>query len=129
MPTVKAANYTGKQVEEMREEYEKAGSQETRDAVVKSIADKFGKSPRSIVAKMSREGFYIAKVVVSKVTGEKPMSKSDLVVKLRDVSGLVMVSGEKLNKTDIQDLIEAFTVSEDAEVEMVEAGEIEAAQA
>jgi HD superfamily phosphodiesterase len=121
MATSKTVNYTPEQVATMREAYEKAKDEKSRDSVVMKMAEKFGKSKRSIVSKMSREGFYIAKTPVSKVTGEKPAKKEDLAVQLREVSGLPMVSAEKLNKTDLQDLISHF--KEVAEV----AKEIEAA--
>ena len=110
MPTTKAQNYTPVQVQEMREQYEQADTQDTRAAVVASVAADFGKSTRSIISKMSREGFYIPKEVVSKVTGGKPAKKEDLAVTLREISGLPMVSAEKLNKTDIQDLNKHFVM-------------------
>jgi len=120
MPTV---NYTKDQVSTMREQYEGAKDEQGRSAVVDKIAAKFQKSRRSIVAKMSREGFYIAKKVISKVTGEKPQKKEALAVTLREVSGLAMVSAEKMNKTDLQDLIRHFNSVNEAEAEPVEATE------
>jgi len=105
MATVKAQNYSPEQVQTMKADYTKATDAETREAVVLHLAETFGKSKRSIVSKMSREGYYIAKKVISKVTGETPAKKDALAVQLREVSGLPMVSAEKLNKTDIQDLI------------------------
>ena len=109
MSTQKAANYTPAQVVEMKESYTGADDNaEARNAVVIAIAEKFGKTTRSIISKMSREGFYIKKTVVSKVTGEKPANKETLAIELRAVSGLPMVSAEKMNKTDIVDLITHF---------------------
>ena len=49
-----------------------------------------------------------AKETKSKVTGEKPMTKEELAIKLVAVSGLPLVSAEKLNKTDLVALIKAF---------------------
>ena len=121
MPTTKAANYTPEQVQTMREEYTAADSVETRETVVNEIAERFGKSKRSIISKMSREGFYIKKTAVSKVTGEKPAKKEELAVELRSVSGLPMVSAEKLNKTDIQDLIEHFKMYNEVPAEFADA--------
>jgi len=116
--TTKTANYTEKQVETMREEYSAADTVETRAAVVADIAERFKKSTRSIISKMSREGFYVKKVAVSKVTGEKAAKKEDLAVTLRAVSGLAMVSAEKMNKTDLVDLINHFEkLSEIVEIE------------
>ena len=125
MPTTKNVNYTPEQVQEMREQYTEATTQETREAVVNAVAEKFGKSKRSIVSKMSREGFYVAKATVSKVTGEKPAKKEDLAVVLRKVSGLPMVSAEKLNKTDMQDLIEHFKMYNQVPAEFAEETESE----
>ena len=113
----KVQNYTDVQVSEMQAEYEKATNADERMTVVNEIAKRFKKTPRSIISKMSREGFYIKKVVVSKVTGEKPANKETLAEDLRFVSGLPMVSAEKLNKTDIQDLISHFKALNEAEVE------------
>lgn len=106
--STKNVNYTPEQVQTMREAYESATDETSRETVVLALAEQFGKSKRSIVSKMSREGFYVAKVQVSKVTGEKPAKKEELAVELRKVSGLPMVSAEKLNKTDLQDLINYF---------------------
>jgi len=108
MSNSKAANYTEQQVETMHDEYTAAETADQRAAVVADIAERFQKSTRSIISKMSREGFYIKKVAVSKVTGEKAAKKEDLAVQLRAVSGLVMVSAEKMNKTDLVDLITHF---------------------
>lgn len=120
MSVTKAQNYSPEQVQEMREAYTEATTQETRDAVVLAVAERFGKSKRSIVSKMSREGFYVAKATVSKVTGEKPAKKDDLAVILRKVSGLPMVSAEKMNKTDIQDLITHFKEVNEVPAEFAE---------
>lgn len=110
MPNVKKVNYTDEQVSEMRVAYDEADTFESREEVVQKIAEKFKKSKRSIIAKMSREGFYIKKEVVSKVTGAKPAKKEDLAIELRKVSLLPLVSAEKLTKTDILDLINFFNL-------------------
>lgn len=120
MTTTKTVNYTNEQVSAMRKEYESAKTQEAREAVVSALATQFKKSKRSIISKMSREGFYKPKQTVSKVTGEKPAKKDDLANTLRFVSGLPMVSAEKLNKTDIQDLITHFEKLNGLDSEMVE---------
>ena len=108
MTKEKTVNYTDSMVETMRAQYEAAENENERGAVVDSIAASFGKSRRSIVSKMSREGFYIAKKVVSKVTGEAATKKDVLAAQLSEVSGVDLVSAEKLNKTDLRDLIAAF---------------------
>ena len=124
MSKVKSVNYTPEQVQEMRADYTAAKNADEREAVVVAIAEKFGKSKRSIISKMSREEFYIAKVAVSKVTGAKPAKKDELANTLRFVSGLPMVSAEKLNKTDLQDLISHFESLEEI-TQAVEVGEVQ----
>lgn len=108
MPTTKAANYSEEQMTTMEQEYTAATNAEERAAVVASIAERFKKSPRSIISKMSREGFYIKKVAVSTVTGGKAAKKDVMAQELVDVSGLALVSAEKLNKTDLALLITHF---------------------
>ena len=110
MPQAKTVNYTDEQVSTMRKAYEGAEDANSRAAVVAEMASNFGKSTRSVISKMSREGFYIKKAAVSTVTGEKAAKKDELAITLRGVSGLPMVSAEKLNKTDIQDLINFFNL-------------------
>jgi len=117
MSKAKAANYSVEQVATMQEAYEAATDADTRMTVVNEMAEQFGKSPRSIISKMSREGFYIKKAAVSKVTGEKPAKKDVLAVQLRESSGLALVSAEKLNKTDLQDLIGHFNALNESEVQ------------
>jgi hypothetical protein len=63
----KVVNYTPEQTAQMVEAY-KAG------VTVEQIANGMGKTVRSVVAKLSREGVYRKKEYVTK-TGEKPASK------------------------------------------------------
>ncbi len=58
-------NYTDEMVAEMHSLYEANPTRETVDI----LASKFGKSVRSIIAKLSREGIYVAQPRVTK-TGE-----------------------------------------------------------
>lgn len=68
--TVKAVNYTTEQAAEMVSEYLANPSQVT----VEKIAAAMGKTVRSVVAKLSREKVYVAKVYATK-TGEKVVKK------------------------------------------------------
>lgn len=122
MPITK--NYSDEQVQEMKAAYVAAENAEEREAVVVAIAEKFGKSKRSIISKMSREEYYIKKVAVSKVTGATPAKKSELANTLVFVSGLPLVSAEKLNKTDLQALIGHFEGLQEI-TEAVEVPEVE----
>ena len=62
--TTKTVNYTPEQTEKAKAEYLAGTSTE-------KIAEMLGKTTKSIVAKLTREGVYKAKTYVSK-TGEKP---------------------------------------------------------
>lgn len=63
----KVANYTPEQTLKMVTDYQSG-------VTVESIAESLGKTVRSVVAKLSREGVYKKKEYVSK-TGEKPVKK------------------------------------------------------
>ena len=107
--TTKPANYTAEQTAEMLTAYVAAPTQET----VAALAEKLGKTTRSVIAKLSREGVYKAKEYVGK-TGEKPVKKDDLADKLAAMVGLneaETTSLEKVNKTALVKLLamaEAF---------------------
>lgn len=122
----KTENYTTEMVTEMVAVYTAApeGQSEAdvaaRDGVVANLAEKFGKSPKSIRAKLSRENVYIPKETKSKVTGAKPASKVDLAEKLAAVSGIELNTDSvaKMNKVDIVKLIDAFELTEDEAAEV-----------
>lgn len=67
MAKEKVVNYTPEMALAMVVDYQSG-------VTVEAIAEKLGKSVRSVVAKLSREGVYKAKEYVSK-TGEKPVKK------------------------------------------------------
>jgi transcriptional antiterminator len=77
--------YTHEMVEEMRVLYLAEDTQEGRDALIKELSEKYNKPTKSIIAKLSKmldeEGnrLYKAKQTVSKLTGEKPETKEQLV--------------------------------------------------
>ena len=88
--TVKPVNYTQEQTAQLVEAY-KAGT------TVEQIAQDLGKSTRSIVAKLSREGVYQPK---TKSKGETRVKKAELVDRLAalcDVAPEVFESLEKAN--------------------------------
>lgn len=74
----KAVTYTAEQTAEIVQSY-KAG--ETAEA----IAQRIGKSVRSVIAKLSREGVYVAK---SKAAGTGRVTKANLVSKLEALTGV-----------------------------------------
>ena len=102
----KTVNYTPEQTETLKSEY-------LAGATVESIAIAMGKSVRSVVAKLSREGVYTPKQYVSK-TGEKPVKKDTVA----DSIGLVLNMTEsevesltKANKTALNKIFAALANS------------------
>jgi hypothetical protein len=118
----KAPNYTVEQETVMSEMYTavRGESEAKRAEIVAEIAAMFNKSPASVRAKLSRMQIYIPKVAVSKVTGGEAAKKDELAAKLVKVSGLNLISAEKLNKTDLVALIAFAEVAQDAAQEAAE---------
>jgi len=93
----KTVNYTPEQTVEMLAAYTAAPTAET----VTALAEKLGKTTRSIIAKLSREGVYKKKEYTTK-KGEKPVKKDNLANQLGAICGLSEAevdSLEKANKT------------------------------
>jgi hypothetical protein len=86
--TAKVQNYTAEQTAEVVFAY-KAGE------TVEAIATKVGKSVRSIVAKLSREGVYVAK---AKATAGERVTKADLIEKIAGKLGVEASKLESLEK-------------------------------
>lgn len=78
----KTVNYTPEMTAELVEAYKASPN----EATVKAFAEKFGKTVKSVVAKLSREGVYVRKEYVNK-RGEKPVAKSALVARLAALTG------------------------------------------
>jgi hypothetical protein len=75
---------------------------------VETIAESLGKSVRSIIAKLSREGVYKKKEYVTK-TGESVISKEELADKIGVLCGLSegeIDSLTKANKTALQKVLQ-----------------------
>jgi hypothetical protein len=108
----KTVNYTPEMTARAVELYTSVadGTETERAEMVKRIANELNKTDRSVRSKLSREGVYIAKKPVSKVTGEAPAKKIELAERLRVVSGANIDTENvaKMNKLDISALIEAF---------------------
>lgn len=98
MATEKTVNYTPEQTAFMLAQYVPTATEAERKAQVESFAAKFGKSARSIVAKLSREGVYVAKTYVTK-TGEKSVKKDEHA----DAIGAVL----KMTEPEIESLTKA----------------------
>tara|TARA_B100000424_G_scaffold179974_1_gene139172 strand:- start:17 stop:433 length:417 start_codon:yes stop_codon:yes gene_type:complete len=99
-----AKNYTDEMVSTMTEQYSANPTRETVDA----LAEQFGKTTRSIIAKLSREGVYVAQPRTTK-TGEPVISKSELVAQISEHFGVEMPTLVKAGKQDLQRLVEAIS--------------------
>jgi hypothetical protein len=92
----KVQNYSAETVEKMVFDY-KAG------VAVEQIAQEIGKSVRSVVAKLSREGVYVAKKSAAKADGK--VTKADLIAKIAakfEVEAEVLASLEKATKEALE---------------------------
>lgn len=108
----KTVNYTDEQTTELVAAFNavRDQSREVRDAVVNEFATKWGKTARSIVAKLSREKVYVAKVYVTK-TGEAVQKKdewADAIAKV--VPTLTEAETESLTKANRTALAKIFAV-------------------
>jgi flavoprotein len=90
--TSKAVNYTPEQTLNLLAAYAAGTSVET-------LAAELGKTVRSVVAKLSREGVYQKKTYVSK-TGEAVVKKDALADKMAEVFGLTEAEADSLTKAN-----------------------------
>ena len=86
-----AVNYTPDQVETMVEMY-------TNGTPVRVIADEVGKSTRSVIAKLSREGVYVAK---PRKVATGAVRKADIVATIANHIGADLESLTKASKDDL----------------------------
>ena len=77
------SNYTEEQTNMLVNEYLDSPNPEK----VEELAERLGKSKKSIIGKLSREGVYRREAYVSK-TGEKPITKVEIVENIADHLGL-----------------------------------------
>jgi len=96
-------NYTEKMVSEMHEVYT---SNPTRESV-EALAKQFGKSTRSVIAKLSREGIYVPMERKTK-TGEPIVRKAELVAQIEKHYQESFPSLVKATKADLQKLVESL---------------------
>ena len=100
-----AVNYTEEQVAVMIEKYSNNPTRET----VECLAQEMDKSIKSIIGKLSREGVYKKTEYVTK-TGEKPITKVEIVENLEEKLGLpnqTLAGLEKSPKTVLRRLYES----------------------
>jgi hypothetical protein len=102
----KIVNYTPEQTARRLADY-------SAGITVESIAESMGKTVRSVVAKLSREGVYKKKEYVSK-TGEKPVKKdahADAIGAILQLSEGEIDSLTKANKSALKTIFEALANS------------------
>ena len=98
---IRPKNYTDEMVASMTAKYV---ANPTRDTV-ESLANEFGKSVRSVIAKLSREGVYVAQPKVTK-TGEPVVRKAELVAILEAHFAVAIPTLVKASKADLQKLVD-----------------------
>ena len=96
-------NYSEKDVSMMIETYKASPSRDTVDM----LAEKLGKNARSVIAKLSREGVYVAQPRTTK-TGEPVVSKAQFVTAIEAHFDIAMPTLVKSGKQDLQKLAEAL---------------------
>ena len=88
------SNYTDEQTNMLVGAYLDKPTPET----VEELAENLGKSKKSIIGKLSREGVYRREAYVSK-TGEKPITKVEIVANIADHLGLEVSDLSGLEKS------------------------------
>ena len=101
---IRPKNYTDEMVASMTEQYVANPTRETVDA----LAQEFGKSVRSIIAKLSREGVYVAQPKVTK-SGEPVVRKAELVAQLEAQFEVAIPTLVKASKADLQRLVDSIS--------------------
>ena len=92
----KPENYSDEVTKQLLADYE---ASEKDDSIIKELASKFGKTTRSIVAKLSREGVYKKKTYVTK-QGGAPVSKEQHVKAIAAFMGIDADKLESLEKAN-----------------------------
>ena len=100
MENTRTPNYTDAQVNTMVADYSEAP---TKDTVAK-LAREMQKTPRSIIAKLVREGVYVAQPRVTK-TGAPIIRKSELVAQIQENLGVEVPTLAKASKADLERLV------------------------
>ena len=108
--TEKTVNYTEEAVARLHEVYEGDADEATRDAQVAQLAVELAKSTRSIRAKLTREGVYVAKAKAP--AGKAVVRKAELVTAIAKAMGAdedVIGSLEKATKVALTKVLNALT--------------------
>ena len=92
--STRMSNYTDQQTEAMVSAYILDPTRETVD----KLAEELGRSTKSIIGKLSREGVYRREVYVSK-TGESPITKVEIVNNIAESLGVEVAALAGLEKS------------------------------
>lgn len=119
---MKNVNYTPEVTQEIVDSYETAPNMDT----VRKLAEIYGKTTKSIIGKLSREGVYQKASYVTK-TGAKPITKAEIVAQITDKLDLdeQAVAGlEKAPKAALVAVRDAVSVIREKAMEVVEFDEV-----
>lgn len=94
----KTVNYTAEQTAEMKEAYTATPTEET----VRALAEKFGKTTKSVIAKLAKEGVYRTK---GKEAGKRAMLKAEMVTEIATLLGKEEETLDSLEKATGQALM------------------------
>ena len=100
-----SANYSEEMIATMVSQYESNPTRDTVDA----LADEFGKTARSVIAKLSALGIYQKPAPANK-RGEPIVKKEVFVAQIQDALGVEVPSAEKMTKADLQVLVAALSL-------------------
>ena len=104
-----AVNYTPEMVDTMKQRYSANPTRET----VEELAAELNKSIKSVIGKLSREGIYQKTECLTK-TGEKPITKKELVTRIGEVLGIeyqALAGLEKSPKQALKSLTESLVLN------------------
>ena len=119
---MKNVNYTPEVTQVIVDSYETAPNMDT----VRKLAEIYGKTVKSIIGKLSREGVYQKASYVTK-TGAKPITKAEIVAQITDKLDLdeQAVAGlDKAPKAALVAVRDAVSVIREKAMEVVEFDEV-----
>lgn len=93
-------NYTEEMTADLVQVYKACESDEERRNAVAILADKYNKSKASIRAKLAKEKVYIPLSRKSKLTGDKPRTKEQIVSEIEAIAEVLPGSFETLEKSN-----------------------------
>lgn len=96
-------NYSTEMEEMIKEAYTQNPTRET----VNELAQRIGRTPRSVIAKLSSLGVYQKQQRGLNKRGEPVVKKAEFVAQLEDALGVELPSAEKMSKADLKRLVEA----------------------